>query len=131
TLGKRILTAAMLGSGSDTSASASSSKTIQATKSQKTKEETNSVEPAQPRSELSTTPVDQVTIDSIALTKFVSLVKSATKPLGIYLEPKAPSAHVNLEITFPLEVLASDGKVVNSSKVKTRDELSKILKSML
>lgn len=144
TLGKKILTAAQVGESAtkrrDEGAKPKTSHATQRpvsglTPSSKTSADsqggTAGSKKTTGKPSVSSVAIEDVKIEKMSVAKFVALVKKANDPLGIHLDPQTPSAHVDGTITFPLNILSSDGKSVNETKIKDRVELTKVLTAML
>lgn len=135
TLGKKILTAAQVNTTVDggVTRSAASQPALSDDRPSTSKAKSAGVSKTEKgkKTSVSSIAIEDAKIEKLSPSKFGDLVKAAKVPLGIHLDLKTPSAHVDGSITFPLEILASDGKQVSRVALKDVAELKKVLQSML
>ena len=115
TLGKKILTAAMIGSQKSSSSDSNSKDDDSATTAEK--REIRNIEDAK--------------LEDPTLSKTLKIINESKGIIGIYLEPQVPSAHVDNAIVFPQKVLLSNDNKVLRASIKDVDELTKLLSAML
>lgn len=129
TLGKKILTAALVGGAADGGNATRSAASQPALSDDRPSAASPIVAPVAKESTESVA-IEDVKLEKLSVAKFVSVIKGSKSPIGVSLEPKTPSAHVDGAISFPLSILLSDGTSAWRIVIKDLAELTKTLNAM-